>query len=82
MKNCFCPTKHNDVISGNKTIDEVYEEFLECLEIFREYNNNLKGGIVKNEITYEEFCDFFGEISLEMPNDYLFSNFVQNCWRF
>ena len=82
MKNCFCPNKHNDVINGNKTIEEIYGEFLEYLEIFREYNNNLKGGFGKNELTYDEFCDFFGEISLEIQNDYLFSNFIQNCWKF
>lgn len=81
LKNCFCASKHYDVINGNKTIDEVYGEFLECLEIYKNYNNNLKGGI-GNEFTYEDFCHFFEEMSLEIKSDYLFSNLVQNCWRF
>lgn len=81
LKNCFCASKHYDVINGNKTIDEVYGEFLECLEIYKNYNNNLKGGI-GNELSYEDFCHFFEEISLEIKSDYLFSNFAQNCWRF
>ena len=81
IKNSFCSSKHYDVINGNKTNDEVYGEFLECLEIFKEYSNNLNGGISKNELTYEEFCEFFGEMSFEIQNDYSFSNFVQNCWK-
>ena len=81
LKNSFCPTKHYDVINGNKSNDEIYGEFLECFEIFREYNNNLKGGISKNELNYEEFCDFFGEISFGITNDFNFSNLVQNCWK-
>ena len=81
LKNCFCASKHYDVINGNKTIDEVYGEFLECLEIYKTYNNNLKRGI-GNELTYEDFCHFFEEISLEIRSDYLFSNLLQNCWRF
>ena len=81
FKNSFCPTKHYDVINGNKSNDEIYGEFLECFEIFREYNNNLKGGISKNELNYEEFCDFFGEISFGITNDFNFSNLVQNCWK-
>ena len=81
IKKSFCPTQHYEVINGNKKTDEVYREFLELIEIFREYKNNLKGGVANNELTCEEFCDFFGEISLEIQNDYAFSNLVQNCWR-
>ena len=81
IKKSFCPTQHYEVINGNKKTDEVYREFLELIEIFREYKNNLKGGVTNNELTCEEFCDFFGEISLEIQNDYAFSNLVQNCWR-
>ena len=81
IKNSFCASKHYDVINGKKTNDEVYGEFLECIEIFREYINNLNGGISRNELTFEEFCDFFGEMSLEIQNDIEFSNFVQSCWK-
>ena len=81
IKNSFYPNKHYEVLNGNKTMDEVYGEFIECLEIFREYNSCLNGGVLKNELNYEEFCDFFGEISFGIQNDYIFSNYVQNCWR-
>ena len=81
IKNSFYPNRHNDVLNGSKTMDEVYREFLECLQIFIEYNSNLKGGVSQNELNYEEFCDFFGEISFGIQNDYIFSNYLQNCWR-
>ena len=81
LKNSFCATSHYDVINGNKSNDEVYGEFLECIEIFREYNNNLRGGISKDELNYEDFCDFFGEISFGIANDYNFGNLIQNCWK-
>ena len=81
LKNSFCATSHYDVINGNKSNDEVYGEFLECIEIFREYNNNLKGDISKNELNYEDFCDFFRQISFGIANDYNFGNLIQNCWK-
>lgn len=81
FKNSFYPNRHFDVLNGNKTTDEVYGEFLECLQIFKEYITNLKGNISKNDLTYEEFCDFFGEISSEIKNDSIFSNYIENCWK-
>ena len=81
LQKSFDPNKHFDVLNGNKTVDEVYGEFLECVQIFKEYNSNLKGNISKNDLTYEEFCDFFGEISSEIQNDSIFNNFMENCWK-
>jgi Ca2+-binding EF-hand superfamily protein len=80
IKKSFCPIQHYEVVNGKRKTDEVYGEFLELIDIFREYASNLKGGVPKNDLTFEEFCDFFGEISLEIQNDYAFSNLIQNCW--
>ena len=80
IKKSFCPIQHYEVVNGKRKTDEVYREFLELIDIFREYASNLKGGVPKNDLTFEEFCDFFGEISLEIQNDYSFSNLIQNCW--
>lgn len=81
FKNSFDPNKHFDVLNGNKTADEIYGEFLECFQIFKEYISNLKGSISKNDLNYEEFCDFFGEISIEIQNDSIFNNYIENCWK-
>ena len=80
IKKSFCPIQHYEVVNGKRKTDEVYGEFLELIDIFREYASNLKEGVPKNDLTFEEFCDFFGEISLEIQNDYAFSNLIQNCW--
>ena len=82
VKKSFYPHKHFDVINGKKTSDEVYREFLELIDIFKEYSSNLNGSLSRTEMTYEEFCDFFGEISIEIPNENSFTNLIQNCWKF
>ena len=44
IKTKFNYKKHPDALSGKKTASEIYSDFLDFLEIFREYNDNLKGG--------------------------------------
>ena len=80
FKRCFVPNKHYEVLSGKKTVDEAYGEFLECLEIFIEYNTVLNKEKSKTEMTMEQFFDFFGEISFGIQNDYDFNNYMSNCW--
>ena len=80
FKSSFSPNNNYNIINGNKTTDEAYGEFLECLDIFIEYKRNLKNEKSKTELTYEEFCDYFGEISFEIQNDYIFSKYINNCW--
>ena len=33
---------HPDVLNGKSTANEIYSDFLDFLETFREYNDNLK----------------------------------------
>ena len=80
FKRSFIPNKHYEVLNGKKTVDEAYGEFLECLEIFIEYNTILNKEKYKTDITMEQFFDFFGEISFGIQNDYVFNNYISNCW--
>ena len=79
LKNCFNNFNHPDVINGKKTADEVYGDFLECLEIFVEYNNCVKR---KNSrvLNIEEFIDFYNEISMYIQDNKVFENLVCSCW--
>ena len=79
MKNRFNPSRHPDVLKGSKTENKILGEFLDFLEIFREYYNNLHGGYTFN-IGFQEFLEFYSEISLSIEDDKDFENLLINCW--
>ena len=79
IKQRFNPTNHPDVINRRKDPNEVYGEFLDILEIYREYVNNLKGGFI-NSINFDDFKQFYGEISMSIKDDNAFENMMKNCW--
>ena len=71
--------KHPDVLNGKNTPNEIYSDFLDFLETFREYNDNLKGGYSFN-MSFEEFFDFYNEISMSIEDDDYFEMLLTNCW--
>ena len=79
IKQRFNPKNHPDVINRRKDSNEVYGEFLDILEIYREYVNNLKGGFI-NTINFDDFKQFYGEISMSIKDDNVFENMMKNCW--
>ena len=79
MKNRFNPSRHPDVLKGSKTENKILGEFLDFLEIFREYYNNLHGGYTFNMV-FQEFLEFYSEISLSIEDDKDFENLLINCW--
>ena len=78
IKNGFNSSRHPDVLKGTKTENKVLGEFLEYLETFREYNNNLHG--FSFNMSFQEFCDFYGEISMSIDDDKYFEILLINCW--
>ena len=74
--NCY---KHPSVIIGNKTHEEVYGDFLECIEIYREYIRNINKGY-NDLFSLNEFLDFFEELSMYIIHDNDFENLICNCW--
>ena len=70
---------HPDVVSGRKRSEEELEEFLDKLEIFREYNDNLKMSY-STTMNFNEFLRFYSEISMSIKDDNLFDNILYNCW--
>jgi len=79
IKQAFNPGKHPDVLNGKKTPNEVFGDFLDMLEIYREYIYNIKGGYITS-INLEDFKQFYSEISLSIKDDYFFENMMLNCW--
>jgi Ca2+-binding EF-hand superfamily protein len=70
---------HPDVVSGRKRREEEFSEFLDKIEIFREYNDNLKMSY-STTMNFNEFLRFYSEISMSIKDDNLFDNILYNCW--
>jgi Ca2+-binding EF-hand superfamily protein len=80
IKKYFNPDRHPDVIEKVKTRDELAFEFFDSLEIFKEYNINLLNeNIIKGIMTYNEFENYFKEISLSIIDDKLFDYIINFC---
>ena len=79
IKQKYNSSRNPDVVNEKKTKEEVYGEFLDKLEIFREYNDNLKGNF-STTMNYNEFINFYNEISMNIKDDNLFDYLLNNCW--
>ena len=79
IKQRFNPRNHPDVLSRKKDSNEVYGEFLDMLEIYREYIYNLQGGFITT-INFEDFKKFYSQISLYIKEDSDFERMMLNCW--
>ena len=81
LKQRFKAFNHPDVINKFKTEKEVYFEFLESIDVFKNYKNNIKGQNYNDDLlSYEEFLDYYKEISLTIKDDKEFENILINCW--
>ena len=75
--NCY---KHPAVIMGNKTHEEVYGDFLECIEIYKEYIHNYNNKYNSDLISLNELLEFFDEISMYIIDDKDFEVLINGCW--
>ena len=81
LKQSFNPTNHPDVINKIKSQDEILLDFIDSLEIFREYNSNLNNeNIKKGCMSLDDFLFFFKEISMSISDDRYFNYLINNCW--
>lgn len=81
LKKYFNPMKHPDVINRIRNKDEVFLDFIDSLEIFREYYGNLNNENIKSGyMSYEDFINFFKEISMSILDDKYFDYLINNCW--
>ena len=79
IKTKFNYNRHPDALSGKNTGIEIYNNFLDFLETFREYNDNLRSGY-SFSMSYDEFADFYSMISLCVEDDVYFEKILKNCW--
>lgn len=67
----FDATKHPDVMTGKKTPEQVYGEFL------ANWDTQVADGIV----TKDEFHDYFKDISASIDSDQYFAAMMINAWK-
>lgn len=78
IKKIYNCKKHPDVISGKKTEDEVYAEFVETFQI----HAALKGkGVKDRDITRDEFQEYYENISASIDRDDYFELMMNNAWK-
>ena len=79
IKLLFNASKHPDVLSGKKTRGEVYGEFLDNIETYKEYLENMRG-IYTNNFSMEDFVNFYYLIGIGFDDDKIFEFMLNNCW--
>jgi calcyphosin len=78
IKKLYNCKKHPDVLSGKKTEDEVYTEFMETFQI----HASIKGkGTKDTTITREEFQEYYENISASIDRDDYFELMMSNAWK-
>ena len=79
IKLSFNARRHPDVISGKKSEGEIFGEFLDNIESYREYLENMKG-VYDNNMSLEDFINFYIEVGVGIEDDKIFEFMINNCW--
>lgn len=77
IKGTYNASKHPDVIAGKRTEDQVLVEFLETFET---HHNIRNGSQSDGSVTFEEFVEYYKNISCSIDNDDYFSLMMNNSW--
>lgn len=68
----FDATQHPDVLSGQRTETDLFMEFMSL------WDTQVKDGIV----TFEEFSDYYRDVSGTIASDAEFEKCLQDIWKF
>ena len=77
IKHTYSAKNNPDVRQGKRTEEEVYTEFMETFQA----NHLLKAGPRTKRVTYEEFLDYYNNISMSIKDDDQFVFLIQNAWK-
>ena len=71
-------SRHPDVLNGKKSEKEVFEEFADSFQV---HHNLINEQEKDNEITIEEFMDYYEGISMSIDKDEYFELMMNNAWK-
>ena len=77
IKHTYSAKNNPDVRQGKRTEEDVYTEFMETFQA----NHLLKAGPRTKRVTYEEFLDYYNNISMSIKDDDQFVFLIQNAWK-
>ena len=77
VKALYNAKNNKDVLSGRKTEEDVYGEFIETFET----HHNLKKGYRDRRVTKDEFVEYYNNISMNIDDDDYFVAMIQNAWK-
>ena len=75
--NSYDPYKHPQVLNGQRNAEEVLGRFI---DIFEYHFNLLNQDKTDEDVTKEEFMEFYNYISACFYNDYIFENVTTRVW--
>ena len=75
--NSYDPYKHPQVLNGERNAEEVLGRFI---DIFEYHFNLLNQDKIDEEVTKEEFIEFYNYISACFNDDYIFENITTRVW--
>ncbi|GLD96101.1 hypothetical protein PINS_up004779 [Pythium insidiosum] len=64
-------SKHPDVLSGRKTTDDVFREFLETFDV---------DGVHNGKITWEQWVHYYQNVSASIDDEDYFELMMRNAW--
>ena len=77
--NFYNKNNHPDVLTGKKLAEEVFGDFIDMVNIFKEY----KEFTTNNKFDFwslQDFVDFYAQVSLGITDDSYFECLMQNVW--
>ena len=78
LKNVYNAKHHPDVKLGRKTEDEVLIEFLDTFEMH--YSLLHPGQRGNKQVNFEEFLEYYNNISMSIDDDRYFELMITNAW--
>ena len=79
LKKYYNYKNHPDVILGIKNEKEIYNEFNDNLETYKNYLNNIYHSN-KISFSFEDFINFYNQISLGIKDDEYFIKLINSVW--
>jgi len=67
----YDPSKHPEVLSGQKTPKEILTQFLSTFDV---------GGEIDGKVTKQEFVNYYTNIGASIDNDEYFELMIRNAW--
>ena len=77
LKDGYFYKRHPDVLLGKKSAEEIYGEFIDNMEY---HFNLINGGDPNREMNFEEFIDFYRNISFVYEKDNDFLDYLKAVW--